>query len=88
MWPSCFHRHFQTIYYGHKGKLLAVFKARLSKKSQIANRCFLQSLSGKIIEALFEIAHMRAKENKPYNIGKTLIKQCMSKAAGLVLGKT
>ena len=30
---------------------------------------------------------MIAKEKKPYYVGKTLIKPCMSKAAGLVLGK-
>ena len=31
---------------------------------------------------------MIPKENKPHNIGKTLIKHCMSKAAGHVLEKT
>ena len=31
---------------------------------------------------------MIAKEKKPHNINKTLIKQCMLKVAGLVLGKT
>ena len=46
---------------------------------------FSSILSVKIVEALFGIVHMIAKENKPHNISKTLIKQCMSKAAGLVL---
>ena len=57
------------------------------KKLKIVNKCFRQSSSAEIVEALFKIAHMIAKE-KLYNIGETLIKPSMSKAAGLVLGKT
>ena len=34
------------------------------------------------------MAHMIAKEKKPHNIGETLIKPCMLKAVGFVLGKT
>ena len=58
------------------------------KKLKIVNKCFRQSSSAEIVEALFKIAHMIAKEKKLYNIGETLIKPSMSKAAGLVLGKT
>ena len=47
-----------------------------------------QSSSAEILEASFEIVHMIAKEKKPYNIGETLIKSCMLKAAGFALGKT
>ena len=43
-------------------------------------------MSAEIVEASFEIAHMIAKE-KSHNIGETLIKLCMLKAAGLVLEK-
>ena len=46
--------------------------------------CFCQSSSAEIVEALFQINHMI----KPHNIGKTLIKPCMSKAASFVLEKT
>ena len=44
------------------------------KKLKIANKCFHQSLSAEIVKASFEIAHMIAKEKKPYNIFQTLIK--------------
>ena len=41
-----------------------------------------------MVEASLKIAHMIATEKKPHNIGKTLIKPSMFKAAGLVLEKT
>ena len=42
--------------------------------------------SAELVEASFEIAHMIAQAKKPHNIGETLIKPCMIKAASLVLG--
>ena len=47
---------------------------------------FCQSPSAEVVEASFEIAHMIAQAEKPHNIGETLIKPCMIKAASLVLG--
>ena len=48
---------------------------------------FCPSLSAEIIELSFKIAHMIAKEKKTHNIGETLIKLYMLKAAGLCGGK-
>ena len=45
-----------------------------------------QSPSAEVVEAPFEIANMIAPAKKPHNIGETLIKPCMIKAASLVLG--
>ena len=53
-----------------------------------SSECFCQSSSAEIVEASFEIADLIAKEKKPHNIGEALIKSCMLKAAGLLLGKT
>ena len=47
---------------------------------------FCQSPSAEIVETSFEIAHIIARAKKPHNIGETLIKPCMIKAASLVLG--
>jgi hypothetical protein len=49
---------------------------------------FRQSSSSEVVEASFEIAHMIARAKKPHNIGEALIKPCILKAAGLVLGET
>ena len=46
---------------------------------------FCQSPSAGVVEASFEIAKMIAQAKKPHNIGETLIKPCMIKAASLVL---
>ena len=48
----------------------------------------LSPIFEKIVEASFEITYMIAKEKKSHNIDETLIKLCMSKVAGLVLGTT
>ena len=47
---------------------------------------FYQSPSAEVVEASFEIANMIAQAKKPHNIGETMIKLCMIKAASLVLG--
>ena len=44
-------------------------------------------MSAEIVEALFEIAHVIAEEKKLHKMVEILIKPCMSKAAGFVLGK-
>ena len=46
---------------------------------------FCQSPSAEVVEASFEIANMISQAKKPHNIGETLIKPCMIKAASLVL---
>ena len=59
------------------------------KKLKIVSKCFRQSLSTEIVEALFQFAHMIAKEKKPHSVGKTLIEPCILKnPAGLLLEKT
>ena len=50
-----------------------------------SSECFYQSSSAKLVEASFEIVHMVAKEKRPHNIGETVIKLCIFKAAGQVL---
>ena len=47
---------------------------------------FYQSPSAEVVETSFKIANMIAQAKKPHNIGETLIKPCMIKAASLVLG--
>ena len=47
---------------------------------------FYQSPSAEVVEASFEIANTIAQTKKPHNIGETMIKPCMIKAASLVLG--
>ena len=60
---------------------------RFTKKMKIASKeTFYQSPSAEVVEASFEIANMIAQTKKPHNIGETMIKPCMIKAASLVLG--
>jgi len=68
---------------------LAFFQSKKDslKKLKIAsNEAFCQTPSAEVVEASFEIAHRNAHAKKPHNIGETLIKPCMIKAAALVLG--
>ena len=61
----------------------------MKKKLKLqVNECFRQSSSVEIVEVLFDITDIIAKKKKLYNIGETLIKPCMLKATGFVLGKT
>ena len=54
---------------------------------KIANKeTFYLSPSAEVVEASFEIANMFAQAKKSLNIGDTLIKPSMIKAASLVLG--
>ena len=88
--PSRLQRYFQTKHPDHKDKLLALFQCKKNclKKLKIASKSFQQFLSAETADVLFEIAHMIAKKKKSYNVHKTLIKLCMSKTAGPLLGKT
>ena len=57
------------------------------KKMKIASKVTIcQSPSAEVVEASFEIANMIAQAKKLHNIGETLIKPCLIKAASLVLG--
>ena len=53
-----------------------------------SSELFRQSSPAEAVEASFEIAHMIAQAKKPHNLGETLKKPCMLKAASLVLGET
>ena len=82
-------RHLQTKHSCHQDKPLAFFLKQeiFTKKMKIASKeTFRQSPSAEVVEASFEIANMIAQAKKPHNIGETLIKPCMIKAASLVLG--
>ena len=87
--PTRLQRHFQTKHFCHQDKPLAFFskQERFTKKMKISSKeTFCQSPSAEVVEAYFEIANMIAQAKKPHNIGETLIKPCMIKAASLVLG--
>ena len=87
--PTRLQRHLQTKHSCYQDKPLAFFQSKtdLLKKMKIASKeTFCQSPSAEVVEASFEIANMIAQAKKPHNIGETLIKPCMIKAAGLVLG--
>ncbi|XP_039258064.2 protein FAM200C-like [Styela clava] len=53
----------------------------------VGEKSFRQSSSAEVVEASYEIANMIARAKKPHNIGETLIKPCMLKAASLLLGE-
>ena len=87
--PTRLQRHLQTKHSCHQNKPLAFFQSKKDslKKMKIASKkTFCQSPSAEVLEASFEIAHMIAQAKKLHNIGETLIKPCMIKAANLVLG--
>ena len=89
LWPTRLQRHLQTKHSCHQDKPLAFFQSKkeLLKKMKIASKKTLcPSPSAEVVEASFKIAHMIVQAKKPHNIGETLIKPCMIKAASLVLG--
>ena len=62
-------------------------QGRFIQKMKIASKeTFFLSPSAEVVKTSFEVAHMISQVKKPHNIGKTLIKPCMIKAASLVLG--
>lgn len=88
--PSRLQRHLQTKHPGLQDKPLAFFQTKkesFKKMKIVGEENFRQSSSAEVVEASFEIAHMIARAKKPHNIGETLIKPCMLKAASLVLGE-
>lgn len=88
--PSRLQRHLKTKHPSHQNKSLDFFekKKMYFKKMKMAGEMsFYQLLPAEATEASFEIAHMIARTKKPHNIGETLIKPCILKAASLVLGE-
>ena len=84
-------RHLQRKHPCHQDKPLAFFQSKkdsFKRMKMASSECFRQSSSADVVEASFEIAHMIAQAKKPHNIGETLIKPCMLKAASLVLGES
>ena len=89
--PSRLQRHLKTKHPSHQDKPLSFFQSKKDsfKKMKIASsELFRQSSPAEAVEASFEIAQMIAQAKKPHNLGETLIKPCMLKAASLVLGET
>ena len=89
--PSRLQRHLKTKHPSHQDKPLSFFQSKKDsfKKMKIASsELFRQSSPAEAVEASFEIAQMIAQAKKPHNVGETLIKPCMLKAASLVLGET
>ena len=87
--PTRLQRHLQTKHSCHQNKPLAFFQGKKDslKKMKIASKeTICQSPSAEVVEASFEVARMIAQVKKPHNIGKTLIKPFVIKAASLVLG--
>ena len=87
--PTRLQRHLQTKHSCHQNNhwLFSKSKKDSLKKMKITSKeTFCQSPSAEVVEASFEIAHMIVRAKKSRNIGETLIKPCMTKAASLVLG--
>ena len=87
--PTRLQRHLQTKHSCHHNKPLVFFQSKkdLFKKINIASKeTFCQSILAEVVEASFVITRMIAQAKKPRNIGETLIKPCMIKAASLILG--
>ena len=87
--PNRLQCHLQTKHSSPQNIPFAFFQSKDDsfKKMEIARKeTFCLSPSAGVVEASFEIAHMIAQVKKPHNIGETLIKLCMIKAASLVLG--
>lgn len=88
--PSRLQRHLQTKHPGLQDKPLAFFQTKkesFKKMKIMGEENFRQASSAEVVKASFEIAHMITRAKKPHNIGETLIKPCMLKAASLVLGE-
>ena len=88
--PNRLKRHLQTKHPLHQTKPLAFFQSKKDSFKKMKIACaenFSPLSSAEMVEASFKIAQMIAQAKKPQNIGETLIKPCMLKASGLVLGK-
>ena len=87
--PNRLQCHLQTKHSSPQDIPWAFFQSKDDsfKKMEIASKeTFFLSPSAEVVKTSFEVAHMIAQVKKPHNIGETLIKPCMIKAASLVLG--
>ena len=89
MRPSRLERHLRTTHPAPADKPKAFFETKrqsLKQAKMDSSGAFRQQTS-KVVEASYEIAMLIAKSIKNHNIGETLIKPSLLRAAELVLGK-
>ena len=82
-------RHLKTMHPALAAKPKAFFETKrqsLKQAKMDSSGAFRQQTS-KVVEASYEIAMLIAKSKKSHNIGDTLIKPSVLRAAELVLGK-
>ena len=86
--PSKLKLHLEKVHPDYKDKDLNVFKR---KEENLKCQCLytrgdFQQYSRSLIEALYVVSFIIAKECKPYTIGETLIKPCATEMVRIVLG--
>ena len=86
--PSKLKLHLEKVHPGYKDKDLNFFerKEECLKRQRLDARGDFQQHSKSLVEALYVVSFMIAKECKPYTIGETLIKPCATEMARIVLG--
>ena len=89
MRPTRLERHLKTMHPALAAKPKAFFETKrqsLKQAKMDSSGAFRQQTS-KVVEASYEFAMLIAKRKKSHNIGETLIKPSVLRAAELVLGK-
>ena len=86
--PSKLKLHLEKVHPDYKDKDLNVFKR---KEENLKCQCLhtrgdFQQYSRSLIEAMYVVSFIIAKECKPYTIGETLIKPCATEMVRIVLG--
>ena len=89
MRPAKLKQHLENVHPQHINKDKTYFerqKRALKSMKLDASSDFFRK-NNQLLEASYLVAFEIAKEKKPHTIGETLIKPCILKTAGIVLGK-